>query len=200
MQLPFIELDAVWHMGDPTTIGSRPTKRQVTKNWDYEFGLFSVSLEPEVWRAGWAGPEGDTYELRAHDRKLRFVDADRALSQLRASIEAAALRRKFISSHLGDYLPTACLYSFLDLTPCSQLPLEGRPFEDQALQAALAGLAHVDQSIDGLWWSDTLGGAMRSERGGIYQDRLSEMNVTRGSIAPAAISPLATHSDSNILD
>lgn len=200
MKLPFIELDSVWHMGDPATLGSRPTTRVWRKSWDYEFGLFSVSLEPEVWRKGWAGPSGEAYEIRASERLLRFVDADLVLSALRMDIEAAALSLDLIERSSGAYLPTAGLYAALGLADGSQLALTGRSFEDQVLQASLGVLASADQSIDGLWWSDTLCGEMRSERGGIYQQRLSSMSVARGVTVPAFISPVASWSESDILD
>lgn len=200
MLLPFIELDAVWHMGDPAFIGSRPTERPFPKNWDYEFGLFSVSLDPEAWRQGWAGEQGVAYQLRARDRPLRFVDADLALSQRRGALEAAALAQGFVSGSPDGHLPTVALYDFLSVTSGSQLALTGRSFEDQALQAALAGLADADKSIDGLWWSNTLGGAMRSERGGIYQHRLDDMIVTQGGTAPPPVSPAVTWTESDILD
>jgi len=199
MLLPFIELDAVWHMGDPAIIGPRPSERPFTKNWDYEFGLFSVSLDPEAWREGWAGEQGETYELRARDRLLRFVDADLVLSQRRGALEAAALAQGFLSGPPSDHLPTAALYAFLNVTPGSQLQLAGRSFEDQALQAALGGLGDADQSIDGLWWSDTLCDAMRTERGGIYQHRLDDMIVTRGGVAPPPVRPVVTWEESGIL-
>jgi hypothetical protein len=61
----------------------------------------------------------------------------------------------------GHLQPADKLYPCLRLTCGSTLPLAGRSFEDQALQAALAvlvSLAGADAEIDGLWWSDMLGG------------------------------------------
>jgi hypothetical protein len=128
--LPFVHLDAVWHIGDPKTLGDVPSRRVAPKNWDYEFGLFSVSLQPELWRAHGAGPGGVVYELRANDRSLKFVDADEALASLRGDIEAAALRWDIFDLSSGAGLPTARLYAGLELTEETQLDLAGRSFED----------------------------------------------------------------------
>jgi hypothetical protein len=88
MDLPFIEHDAIWHIGELTL---PPEARVAPKNWDYEFGLLSVSLDPEAWRSGWAGAAAEVFELRAPDRPLKFLDADLTLLHCRADLVSAAL-------------------------------------------------------------------------------------------------------------
>jgi hypothetical protein len=81
--------------------------------------------------------------------------------------------------------PTSTVYEQLLLVEPSRLELAGRSFEDQALQAALAVLALRDEHLDGLWWSDTLAGAMRTGRGGLFQHRLCALEVTKAAASPA---------------
>ena len=200
MKLPFVYLDAVWHLGDPALLGERPVARAGRKNWDYEFGLFSVSLSPEDWREGWAGAGGATYELTAPNRKLCFVEADLVLQSLRDEIANAASRHQLTQSTTGNLIPTDSLYAGLQLVSGSQLDLVGRPFADQVLQAALAVLVANDPAIDGLWWSDLLGGAMRTQRGGIHQHQLAQLDVKFQALAPAAISPSANWLQSKLLE
>jgi hypothetical protein len=172
IDLPFVYPQSVCHIGDPQFLQPRPTERFHTKGWDYEFGLFSVSLDPEAWRLNWAGPGGVICELTVPDRPFRLLDADLALVQHRGAIEQAALRANLIDRPDGALVATSRLYAALRLTEPSQLPLGNRPFADQALQASLAVLAAADPGIDGLWWSDMLDGEMRTVRGGLYQHRL----------------------------
>ena len=63
--------DAVWHIGRHETSG-RLVRRTVAKNWDFEFGLLSVSLQPKAWRPDWAGDDSVIYEITAPGRKLRL--------------------------------------------------------------------------------------------------------------------------------
>ena len=185
MNLPFIFLDVTWHIGRWSPDGR--LHKRFTKNWDYEFGLLSVSLDPEAWRSGWAGEEGVIYEVAASGRQLCFLDADKTLTYHRNAIEAAAIHAQLIRRDASGIHAAEQLYLALDLAPNSQLHLEGRTFDDQLLQAALAVLASGDGMIDGLWWPDTLNGAMRTQRGGIYQHRLAGLATAiarSASLAP----------------
>ena len=188
IDLPFVHLDAVYHLGAPLPIGAEFAARG-EKSWDFEFGLLSVSLDPEAWRHGWAGPSGVIYEITA-ERQLCLIDADLTLTNARTELERAALAEQLMTP-IGDKLvPTDKLYACLRLTRGSRLTLTGRSFEDQALQAALAvliSLADADAEIDGLWWSDMLDGGMRTERGGIFQHLLARHRVrVVGTPAPTA--------------
>lgn len=181
MNLRFIFLDVTWHLGKPSPDGRVHSRSE--KNWDFELGLLSVSLDPEAWREGWAGDEGVIYQIAASGRQLRFLDADNCLANHRQAIEAAAIQRQLISRDEFGSHATSTLYQALNLTSGSQLQLRSRPFDDQVLQAALAVLASQDITIDGLWWPDKLDGEIRAERGGIYQHRLAGFAMT---IVPSA--------------
>jgi hypothetical protein len=181
MKLPCIFIDAAWHIGQRSPDG-RLNKR-ITKNWDYEFGLLSVSLQPEAWRCGWAGKEAVIYEVTASGRQLCFLDADNSLANHRAAIMDAAIQQDLIRCDSCGIHGTERLYCSLDLTANSELELEGRHFGDQLLQAALAVLASGDKQIDGLWWPDTLNGRFRTERGGVYQHLLCKLAI---EIVPCA--------------
>jgi hypothetical protein len=186
--LPLIYLDAVYHLGAPLQVGGNFRPRG-EKLWDFEFGMLSVSLDPEAWRHNWAGPGGVIYEVTT-DRQLCLIDADLTLTHARAELERAALAEELVTPNGGQFQPTDKLYACLRLICGSTLPLTGRSFEDQALQAALAvliSLAGADADIDGLWWSDMLGGEMRTERGGIFQHLLHRYQVrVVGAPAPTA--------------
>jgi hypothetical protein len=198
--LPFIYLDAAYHIGAPLPAGEDFVPRG-EKSWDFEFGMLSVSLEPEAWRHGWAGNNGVIYEIST-DRKLCFIDADLALTHARTELKRAALAEGLVTSTAGGLNPSDLLYACLRLTPKSTLYLTGRSFEDQALQAALAvmiSFAEADDEVDGLWWSDMLGGEMRTERGGIFQHLLSNYCINVVS-APAVItSPVPVWQPTSII-
>lgn len=86
------------------------------------------------------------------------------------------------------------------MTELSELHLVGRSVEDQVVQAALAVLASADPTIDGLWWTDTLDGEMRTERGGIYQHRLGKLRAAKAPPPPVDRVPQAVWLRSTILD
>jgi hypothetical protein len=199
MNLPTIALPAVWHIGSPSPSTSTLLPRASVPNWAFEFGMLSVSLDPEAWRSGWAGPSGKIFELCANGRMLRLLDADLTLASYRSDIETAGRREGYIRHGGTGIHATSLLYSCLRLTPNSQLYLKNRPFEDQVLQASLAILASKDPMIDGLWWSDLLGGEMRTERGGIFQHLLSQLNIKVVPNVTIIAAPAAAWNPSNIL-
>ena len=196
--LPYVFLDAVWHIGSPTLPGATLQPRAI-KNWDFEFGLLSVSLDPEAWRAGWAGSNGTIFELSATNKKLQFLDADETLASFRPAIVQAGLAGGFIQCPANGIEATDLLYLALNLVSGSQLPLKNRSFEDQLLQAVLAVLASQDPSIDGLWWSDLSAGEIRTARGGIFQHLLPKRNVKVVSNVVVGTAPLPTFMQSDIL-
>ena len=198
MDLPFIFIEATWHIGQPSPDGR--LHKRFEKGWDFEFGLLSVSLDPEAWRSGWAEADGVIYEITASGRPLCFLDADNSLVNHRNKIEAAAVQAHLLRRDESGINATGQLYLALDLTPDTQLHLQTRPFEDQLLQAALAVLASKDEMIDGLWWPDTLNGEMRTERGGIYQHRLAELAIAAVPSVCLAPNPCALELPSAILD
>lgn len=175
--------DAVWHIGRHETAG-RIFRRAVAKNWDFEFGLLSVSLQPEAWRSGWAGDDGVIYEITAPGRRLCLIDADDALTRHADEIESAAIKAGILTCGTDGIEARAGLYHGLGLALETQLHLETRTFEDQLRQAALAILVSGDTSLDGLWWPDLLNGSMRTARGGLYQHRLDRLDMAIVTSAP----------------
>lgn len=181
--LPFIEISHVYHMGNLLGDNVRFEPRDYDSLWHYEFGLFSVSLEPESWRNQVAGLDAEIFEISVADRDLRFLDADSILTSNREEIKAKGIELKLIEIKDDQIKPTERLYSALQLNYPSFTPLTKRSDEDQYLQASLAIMASQDDNIDGLWWTDTLSGSMRTERGGIFQHKLKKTRQIKVLVA-----------------
>ncbi|MEO5376036.1 MAG: hypothetical protein H7840_17575 [Alphaproteobacteria bacterium] len=200
IDLPFVYLDQVYHIGKLTINSGMVEPRDIEKNWDFEFGLLSVSLEPEKWRQNWAGPDAQIFELRPPCGPFRFIDADQALIQQADEIRRCAINRCLLATNGNILLGTKLLYDKLNLNYPSIINLEKRSNDEQLIQASLAVLARSDQTIHGLWWSDLLSGTMRSARGGIYQSLLSTMNVNMVQQPVMIVSNSAVAESSTILD
>lgn len=179
MSLPFIILDSCYHVGSLTVTNNGIVQRS-TKNWDFELGLLSVSLDPQSWIAKASYPNPTTYQITS---PVKLLDADCVLFSKRANIEAQARSMGLISP---SFPIRACdlLYRSLDLTNGSITGGGTYSQEDWVLLSCLAVIAAEDPSIDGHWFSSLQHGAFPSERGGIYQHRLSTIGAT--TVAPCA--------------
>ena len=167
MLIDFVYSTVVYHIGTLVLSGGTIQPKTMPPTWHYEYGLFSVSLNPEAWRV-LCGASGIIYELSVSDRKFRFVDADKTLEKYADRIKVLALQLGIITEDGENIKGTSLLHLALGIDYPSFMPLPGRTNNEQFLQASLAVLASGDASIDGIWMSDVLGGGMNSERGGIY--------------------------------
>ena len=199
MDLPFVYLPEVYHAGALVISNQCIQRRLYIQNSDFEFGLLSVSLDPAVWAASWAAQNATTYELTSPERSLRLLDADLTLKQFAPDIKRCAIRDKLLVVNSNSLQGTQLVYNALELTPSYVLSGAGRTTDDWTLQTCLAVLTFKDSSIDGLWWSDTLNGAMRSERGGIHQHLLSRITAHSVTLPVSAQAPPPIWEQSQIL-
>jgi len=192
--IPLVTLPCVYHLGELTftetsTVVGMP--HTVTRQWHFEHGLFSVSLDPHHWTRH---RSGEIYELvRADGDELRLIDVDLLLAERSVEVLAAAQAYSFANS---DGVLTQRGYSGLGLVDGGEPP-EGITLKQASLEACAAILANQDPTIDGLWWSS---GVIEIPRGGIFQHKLNGIVANANSMpssvltAPAAVwtaSPVA---------
>lgn len=200
MLLPFRYLPAVYHAGDLSFWDGQIEPRVAPKNWDFECGLLSVSLHPQIWIAGWAGQGATIYDIRRPEGDIRLIDVDMVMGSHRDAVQEAALRENLLTLANATLEATEELYERLNLAFPSLSPSSQRSREDLLLETALAALALRDKSLDGLWWSDEQGGAMRSARGGLFQDRLARFATTVVSPPLAILAPSPLKEESSIIE
>lgn len=166
--LPFVFIEKLYHMGDMCEEGSTIIERTWEKHIDYELGLLSTSLDPSQWDA----PGLKCYEFSKKAPGIKLLDVDSMFVNFRSQIITVAVAEGFLQNVAKGVVGTPALYSKLLCVQGGIVPaIGGQTEEDGIIQAALACLLDRDTTVDGLWWSNTFNGAMRTERAGLLLNR-----------------------------
>jgi hypothetical protein len=200
MDLPFVFIPAVYHIGDLIVVNQEIMRREGRKRWDFEFGLLSVSLDPSAWK-NWAGSVAVTHEIKLLSKAdLKMLDVDLALKSFAADIERCASRDNLLVRTDTGLQGTRWLYSLLSLEYLSLLPHSHRGPDDWILQTCLTVLAAKDSELHGIWFSDTLSKSMLTERGGIFQHMLPTIIADVAVLPTGVAAPAPLWKASNILN
>jgi hypothetical protein len=184
--IPVVSLPFIYHLGELTLTdegGVVGLDYTVPRQWLYEHGLFSVSLDPEHWTKH---GEGSVYAITRRDgHDLQLLDLDLLFPERLDAVLKAATAHGL----LGNGQLRCPAYKALGIVDCATPP-DAISLEQASMEACAAILATEDRSLDGVWWSS---GGIEIPRGGLFQHLLAKVICKEvqmpnsASVAPPAV-------------